>query len=167
MTAGGGALVYTRLARAAYVEWWHERYGGPDDTFDRYAFWQRGRNTVWASARDTEPGDVEPVDGIGIPLLRIGRRIWKPTTIAALHFGAIATRNVFEVTAAETRVLLDRGALEPAPDDPRLWEGMRGFVIPRYLGAPIGLAEWRRGTLASVISKSRRISDLDLPEVAL
>jgi len=154
---------YVAVDGTPYMEWWRELFGTPADTFAESSFWQRGRSSIWVAARGVDPGKVSPVEGVGIPFLRIGEHLWKPTSVAVVEFGVHATRNVVALDAAECRRYLDRESLELAPDDPRGHGVRRGFAIVTYEGVPLGCGLWRRGLLESCVPKGRRLADVDLP----
>ncbi|HJO03760.1 MAG TPA: hypothetical protein QGG47_07290 [Acidobacteriota bacterium] len=154
---------FRRLEREPYASWWTDRFGTPVGLFDGCSMWQRGKSSVWVAALDVDPGATSPVDGVGFPLLRVGGRAWKPTSVGLVHFGLRATRNVVELDANETMRFLAGEAIELATDDPRCGQWSRGFVLARYLGVPLGCAEWRADAIRSVLPKGRRNQAPDLP----
>jgi len=153
---------FARVERQPYVDWWEELFASGSAVFSRYDFFQRGRNSVWIAAADVDLRGLEPCDGVGLPFVRLGRRLWKPTAVAVLHFGATARRGFIEVTESEAVELLARRFIEPGPDDPRV-VGLRGFVIARLRGAPIACIQWRRGRGESCVPKGRALDPVDLP----
>lgn len=157
------STTYARVEAAPFVRWWHETYGGPADLFAGLAFFQRGKGSVWVAAEDVDPGDLAPVDGVGLPFVRVGRRVWKPASPAVLRFGAAATRNVFEATAAEAAAILSGGTVTTPSGDPRVPDPARGHAIVRLGGIPVGCALWRSGALESCVPKGNRIAEADLP----
>ena len=118
---------------------------------------------MWIADATVDPGGLDPVDGVGIPFVRIGRRIWKPTGAAVQHFGGRADRNVLEGTPDEVAALLARQRIELGPDDPRVPERRRGHVIVRFRGVPVGCALWRGQDLESCVPKGKMLPDVDLP----
>ncbi|NKB89212.1 MAG: hypothetical protein GKS06_13425 [Acidobacteria bacterium] len=158
----GNRSDYLQIEPEPWSSWWAEQYGTPTELFDDYSFWQRGKYTIWVAAADIQPGAVSPVDGIGIPLLRTGRDVWKPTSVAVIHFGRDVARNVVDLEADEASRFLGREAIE-FENDARAVLPHRGYVIARYLGVPIGCGLWRRGGLASSVPKGRAMRDLELP----
>ena len=157
---------FQRLDRKPYVSWWTDRFGTPEGLFDSCSMWQRSKASVWVAALDVEPGNVAPVDGVGFPLLRVGGRAWKPTSVGLVHFGLQATRNVVELDANETAHFLAGQTIKLRSDDPRHGLAIRGFILARYLGVPLGCAEWRTGAIRSVVPKGRRNSAADVPRTA-
>ncbi len=154
---------FQRLEREPYINWWTDRFGTSAEIFDRCSMWQRGRASVWVASLDVDPGAADPVDGVGFPLLRVGGRAWKPTSIGLVHFGLGATRNVVELDAGEVARFLAGQEVELATDDPRRQLPNRGYIAARYLGVPIGCAEWRPGLIRSALPKGRRNQSADMP----
>jgi NOL1/NOP2/fmu family ribosome biogenesis protein len=154
---------YSRVEAEPFVTWWREQYEDLPGRLAEATFWRRGRWNVWVASPDVLPGDVEPVDGVGIPFLRTGRQVWKPTQIAAIEFGSTAARNVVDLAFDEMITFLDGGTIRFAPDDARGAEGRRGFVVARHAGVAFGCGLWRQGTLESAVPKGRQVAFLDSP----
>jgi len=146
-----------------YAQWWRERFEPETDIFAGMRFYQRGRANIWVGTADITGLSATRMDAVGIHLLRISRRIWKPTSTAIVAFGHTARANALELDAGEARAFLAGADINMAPEDPR-YEGLsRGFITARYAGVALGCAEWhQRGTLASLIPKSQRVSHIDL-----
>jgi len=146
-------VVPGRPTRAEVVEWWDDRYGIPEATWDAHTFWERGNGKLWAFAGDT----VSPVDaeGVGLRILRTRQEHWKPSTNAVQRFGAAATRNVVELDGEEAA----RFARGDDQDLPR-WDGEWGYVIAAHDLAgglePIGVGLYLHGELRSTVPKGRR-----------
>lgn len=146
-----------------YAEWWNERFAPQSDIFADKRFYQRGRATIWVGTADITGLSDARLDAVGVHLLRIGRRIWKPTSAAIVAFGDLSCANVLELNRDEAVVFLAGGNIELPSDDPRCGKMTRGFITARYCGAALGCAEWHeRGVVASLIPKSQRVSDIDL-----
>lgn len=154
---------YVRVDPEPYHSWWMETYGGPEGLLEGMPCFQRGKNDVWIASPGVEPGRLVPVDGVGIPFARIGRRVWKPAGAAVQQFGAVAERNVLEATPEEAATILSGGTVRPEPDDPRIPADRRGHAIVRRHGIPVGCALWRGRDLESCVPKGRRLVTPDLP----
>jgi NOL1/NOP2/fmu family ribosome biogenesis protein len=154
---------YARVDGAPYIDWWQAQYGGHAGSFADCTFWQRGQRSIWVAAVAVDPGELTPVDGVGIPFLRTAWEVWKPTSVAAIEFGLDAERNVVDLTAAEAVRFLDREAIEFEAPDPRAVLPNRGYAIARYAGVPIGCGLWRRGGIESAVPKGRCVARMDLP----
>lgn len=153
-----------RVEATPYLEWWRETYGGPAGLLDGLACFQGGKYAVWIASVDLDTIGMEHlVEGAGIPFARIGRRHWKPAGPAVRHFGAAATRGVFEATRKETAHFLAGETLPPRADDPRFAGTPRGYAIVRLRGVPIGCGLWCAAGLESNVPKGRRIEAVDLP----
>ena len=154
---------YLPVDGAPYLEWWQHQFATPPEILEGCSFWQRGRYSIWVAAADVDPGEIAPVDGVGIPFLRTGREVWKPTSVAVIEFGLDARRNVVELDRDETMRFLDRQVIEFAAGDARGKLPNRGFVIARYHRLPVGCGLWSRGTLESAVPKGRRMAAMNLP----
>ncbi|AXG06904.1 hypothetical protein DU500_10935 [Haloplanus rubicundus] len=148
-----------RASRAEVIEWWVDRFGLPDDTFDGFTFWEKGAGKIWIFAADLpSPTDVE---GLGMTFLRTRQEHWKPTTNAVQRFGSRATKNVIELAPDEARCFLAGEDLEPD------WDGDWGYLIVAHELAggvePIGVGLYVHDELRSVVPKGRRAS-LSPPE---
>jgi NOL1/NOP2/fmu family ribosome biogenesis protein len=148
-----------RATRREVVEWWVERFGVPEDTFEGYTFWEKGAGKVWIFAADLPTPTA--VEGLGMTFLRTRQEHWKPTTNAVQRFGREATRNVIALDAADARRFLAGEELEPE------WDGDWGYLIVAHGIAggvePIGVGLYVHDELRSVVPKGRRAS-LSPPE---
>ena len=141
-----------RPTREAVVEFWTDRFGLPEETFDGYSFWERGNGKIWAFAGDLEsPAEIE---ALGMSFMRTRQEHWKPSTEAVQRFGGRAERNVMTLSRAEAEAFL-------AGDDQELdWDGDWGYLIVSHELAggsePIGVGLYVHGELRSQIPKGRR-----------
>lgn len=156
-------LRFVRVASRRGFEFCEEIFGVDPACFDGLALYQRGAGTLWTASADLVLDGLRPVDGVGIPLLRIDRAAWKLTSAGAMQFGHTATRNVVELDAAETAAILRREGIVFAPDDSRRELPWKSHVIVRYRGVPLGCALWRGDGLDSSIPKGRVVEEIDLP----
>ena len=152
---------FIRLDGQPYVEWWADRFGLPAETFTGLCFYQRGRSTVWAGVPDVDDLTGARVEAVGIPLLRLGARFWKPTSIAVITFASTAARNVIDLDDHETRRFLAGSESCLGETDPRRDNLTTGFVVARLDGVAIGCGEWHHGTLYSCIPKGKRVVSID------
>jgi NOL1/NOP2/fmu family ribosome biogenesis protein len=154
---------FAEIDGSPYAAWWNERFAPQADIFADKRFYQRGRANIWVGTADITGLSDARVDAVGIHLLRIGRRMWKPTSGAIVAFGDQARANVLELNRDEVAVFLAGGDIGLPSDDPRCGKITRGFVTARYRGAALGCAEWHeRGVVVSLIPKNQRVSDIDL-----
>jgi NOL1/NOP2/fmu family ribosome biogenesis protein len=155
-------VVPGRPTRGEVLDWFDDRFGLGAATFEGYTFWEKGAGKVWAFASDL-PADRVDVEGVGITLLRTRQEHWKPTTSAAVRFGAGATRNRIDLTPAEAAAFL-RGDDRPI----ERWDGDWGYLIAAQGLAgeptPIGVGLYLHGELRSVVPKGRREDLPPLPD---
>lgn len=153
---------FSEIDGAPYRRWWRERFAPPEDPFEGMRFYQRGRSNVWVGTAGLEGLEGTRTDAVGIHVLRISRRFWKPTSAAIVAFGGNASRNFVELSREEASGFLAGGELVLPEGDPRRGHVRRGFIVARYAGVALGCAEWHdRGALVSLIPRSQRVTDLD------
>jgi len=154
---------FVEIDGAPYAGWWRDRFAPRRDPFDAMRFYRRGRSNIWVGTADVRGLEGTRLDAVGIHLLRIGRRLWKPTSTAIRIFGGCATINAIELDTDELGVFLAGSDLELAESDVRREMLDRGFVAVRYHGVAVGCGEWRdSGVLASLLPKSERVPAIDV-----
>jgi NOL1/NOP2/fmu family ribosome biogenesis protein len=148
-----------RATRREVIEWWVDRFGVPEDTFEGDTFWEKGAGKIWIFAADLPTPTA--VEGLGMTFLRTRQEHWKPTTNAVQRFGRAATRNVITLDEADARRFLAGDDLKPE------WNGDWGYLIVAHEIAggvePIGVGLYVHDELRSVVPKGRRAS-LSPPE---
>jgi NOL1/NOP2/fmu family ribosome biogenesis protein len=154
---------FVRVESRDAIEWCESMFGISRDMFDGLQLYQRGKGTLWVGTKGLLLDGLRPVDGAGIPFIRVGRRIWKITSVAAIQFGHAATRNVVEVEAEEARALMRGEAFEFPAGDARADLPWRGHVIARFRGVPLGCMQWRGSGVESSLPKGRHLPEVDLP----
>jgi NOL1/NOP2/fmu family ribosome biogenesis protein len=153
---------FAEVDGAPYRAWWRRRFDPQADPFAGLRFYQRGRATIWVGSADIAGLESTRMDAVGLHLLRIGRRVWKPTSTAIVAFAADARRNVLEMSREEVTAFLAGDEIELPPDDGRRDGLTRGFIAARYAGVGLGCAEWHeRGVLRSLIPKRQRVRGFD------
>ncbi len=146
-----------------YAKWWRDRFDPEDDPFAGMLFYQRGRAKIWVGTAAVAGLTSTNMDAVGIHLLRIGRRFWKPTSAAIVAFAGSARASVIELDRDEVVGFLAGQDVPLAEDDPRRATLPRGFLAARYHGVAVGCAEWHgRAAVRSLIPKNQRITDIDL-----
>lgn len=151
-----------RAEREPVLEFWHEEFGVASETFDGYAFYEKG-GRIWA----VRSGAVEALGGeknldaleyesVGLPLLRVGGEHDKPTTDALQRFGGAATRNVAELGAEEARKFVRGETVKTEFDEEE--DGVDlGYVVARHDGSVLGCGLYFPGELRSQVPKGRRV----------
>jgi len=141
-----------RATRREVVDWWHDRFGVPRETFDGYSLWEKGAGKVWIYAGEApDPADLE---ALGTTFLRTRQEHWKPTTRAVQRFGDRATTEVIELSG-------ERAARFARGEDQELeWDGDWGYLVVAHRLAgerePIGVGLYVYGELRSLIPKGSR-----------
>lgn len=145
--------VQDRPSREAVVDFWHDRYGIPRETWADYSLWERGSGKIWAFHGDL-PSPVR-VQGLGMAVLRTGGEHWKPTTNAVQRFGHRATDCVIDLGPDRARRFL-AGEDQSIPG----WDGDWGYLIVAHELAggrePIGVGLYLQDELRSQMPKGRR-----------
>ena len=137
----------SQTERKEALEYFSTRFGIPGASFNGFCFIKSG-NTVWAVSDVS--GLAEIVNGLkletaGIPLLRMKKTLWKPTTAGLQCFGHQATRNTVDLNDETLETFLREGfllgafCLEP------------GFVIIKWNGQVLGCGLYSKGRLTSQI----------------
>ncbi len=143
-----------RASREEVVDWWHQRFGVPPETFAAFTFWEKGNGKLWAFHADV-PTPIA-VEGLGMTLLRTRQEHWKPTTNAVQRFGSLATRNVLELTPHQA------ARFAAGEDQAVEWDGDWGYLVAAHEVAgerePLGVGLYLHGELRSVVPKGRQES---------
>lgn len=147
-----------------YLRWWCERFGAASDAFAGLACYQRGKSSVWIARCDLALAGLEPVDGVGIPFVRVGRADWKATNAAAVRFGHLATRQFVELAAEDLAAVMRGETLQLRVGDSRVVAATGGHAIVRFRGLGVGCARLVDGELRSEIPRGRQLDCADLPE---
>ncbi len=154
---------FLEIDGSLYAEWWRDRFDLERDPFAGMRFYQRGRAKIWVGTAEVAGLTGTRMDVVGIHMLRIGRRFWKPTSAAIVAFAGGARASVVELDRDEVVRFLAGQDVRLAEDDPRRATLPRGFLAARYHGVAVGCAEWHgREAVRSLIPKNRRIMEIDL-----
>ena len=156
-------LPFIEIDGEPYARWWRDRFDPVNDPFLRMRFYQRGRAKIWVGTAGIANLRSTRTDAVGIHLLRIGGRFWKPTSAGIVAFGGSARASVIDLDRHETVKFLAGEDVRLAKDDVRREVLPRGFIAVRYHCVAIGCAEWHGGeVVTSLIPKNRRITKIDL-----
>lgn len=125
-----------------WIELLTERFGFPEGTFDAFIWHQPNRKAIsLVNSGHQAPSKPEP-SAIGMPFLTTKSRYPKMTTGATLAFGDAATRNIIELTEAQTDKYFSRQCFPIDPSQTKDCTGM-GYVIARFEGVTLGMGLYR------------------------
>jgi NOL1/NOP2/fmu family ribosome biogenesis protein len=141
-----------RATREEVLDFWHDRFGVPPETFDEHTFWERGKGKLWIY-RGEPPSPVD-IEALGMTVLRTRQEHWKPTLEAAQRFGEHATECVIHLSEGEAEAFV-------AGHDQELdWDGDWGYLIVTHdltgRREPVGVGLYVYGELRSQVPKGRR-----------
>lgn len=170
--------VFEPLSASEVAQPWQSRFGIPEDVFSGYQFFRKAKS-IWAIS--DAPLPRLSFESLGMRIMNIKDRPWKPTTCALQVFGKHATRNLVHLDEEQARLFLEGGtqvigpdmkldlAPEPASDsasyqafdlasDP-VSGPMPGYVVVFYRGEVLGCGLYSHGKLISQIPKERRAGE--------
>lgn len=127
---------------------WRSRFGTPEEIFYGYSFFLRARN-IWAISDSALP-DLR-YEALGMRIMSMKNRPWKPTTSALQMFGRHATRNLVVLDREEAWRFLSGGSLRKDCD------AEPGYVVVSYGGDVLGCGLYSSGRLVSQIPKHLRL----------
>jgi NOL1/NOP2/fmu family ribosome biogenesis protein len=135
---------------ASYVaDLWFSRFGIPESIFFAYIFFRKA-NSVWA-LNDADLPRLS-YEAIGMRIMNLKDRPWKPTTSALQIFGRHAAKNLIHLDPANARTFLEGKTLSMESDSEP------GYVVVFYRGEVIGCGLYSHGKLVSQIPKERRMA---------
>lgn len=161
--------MFERIDRDRATSYWVSRFGVPEETFDNYVFYMKGKRKAWAVPREVVEtlegdGDAEgkqfdslDYETVGLPFVRLSGEFPKPTTDALQRFGGAATRNTVSLDDRDTRSFVDGEDVEGR------FDAERGYVVVQHsdtgavLGCGLYLDDEDNETLRSLVPKGRRI----------
>lgn len=134
--------------RSLIARMWQDRFGIPHNIFDDYSFYRRAQN-IWAFCNAPLPRFS--YEAVGLRMMNLKEKPWKPTTCALQVFGKYATKNFICLNEEEARCFLaGERLLQEANVEP-------GYVVVFYKGEVLGCALYSHGRLISQLPKELRI----------
>lgn len=135
------------LERSEVAAMWRERFGIPESAFDGYRFYRKAQS-VWVVSDVDLPG--LSYEALGMRMMDLKGRVWKPTTCALQVFGRLASRNMVHLDDDQARAFLAGGTREiESATEP-------GYAVVFYRGEVLGCGLYSRGRLISQIPKEMR-----------
>jgi NOL1/NOP2/fmu family ribosome biogenesis protein len=151
---------FVPLSTSEVADLWRSRFEGPEETFEGYRFYRKA-NSIWVISEANLPNFS--YEALGMRMISLKDRPWKPTTCALQIFGRYATKNVVHLNDEQAMAFLagESQSLEAGckaseagcePCEP-------GYVVVFYRGEVLGCGLYSRGRLASQLPKERRMSN--------
>lgn len=144
--------IFEPLDRSFVAELWGERFGIPPSVFSPYVFFKKA-NSVWAANEAIFPR--LSYEAIGMRIMDLKDRPWKPTTSALQVFGQHATKNLIHLDENKARSFMEGRTLEVES------EAQSGYVVVFNKEEVLGCGLYSRGLLASQIPKERRLASIE------
>ena len=141
--------VFEPLDTSYVADLWNSRFGITESAFSGYRFFRKAQS-VWAINEANLPR--LSYETIGMRIMNLKDRPWKPTTSALQVFGRHATRNLIHLDPINARIFLEGKTLVIESDcEP-------GYVVVFYRGEVLGCGLYSHGKLVSQIPKERRMA---------
>lgn len=144
--------IFEPLDTSFVADLWGERFGIPPSAFAGFAFFRKA-NSVWAANEALFPN--LSYEAIGMRIMNLKDRPWKPTTSALQVFGLHATRNLIHLDSANSRSFMEGKTLAIESDSES------GYVVVFYRGEVLGCGLYSHGKLVSQIPKERRMASAE------
>lgn len=154
------------LERAEVEEMWHSRFGIEENAFKGYKFYRKAQS-IWVISEADLP--KISYEALGLRMISLKDRPWKPTTCALQIFGKSATKNVIHLNEEQARKFLagETSGLEAECETEYMPERKSeckpecepGYVIVFYRGDVLGCGLYSRGKLSSQLPKERRMAN--------
>ncbi len=118
---------------------WQSRFGIPEEVFAGYSFYRKAQS-VWVCSNAVLPG--LGYETIGLRMISLKDRPWKPTTSALRIFGKHATKNLVCLTLEQAKIFMAGGSqiiqTDKAMDS--------GYVVVMYKDNILGCGLYSHGT---------------------
>ena len=150
--SSGKRNIFEPLERSFVAELWGERFGIPESVFSGYVFFKKA-HSVWAANDAILPR--LSYEAIGMRIMNLKDRPWKPTTSALQVFGRHATKNLIHLDSADARSFMEGRTLAIESNSES------GYVVIFYRGEVLGCGLYSRGLLVSQIPKERRLASTE------
>ncbi len=144
--------IFEPLDCSFVADLWGERFGISPSAFSGYIFFRKA-NSVWAANKSILPR--LSYEAIGMRIMNLKDRPWKPTTSALQLFGQYATKNIIHLDSTDARAFMEGRTLAVESD------AKSGYVVVFYGGEVLGCGLYSRGVLTSQIPKERRLASAE------
>lgn len=146
---GRRGSLFEPMGKEEVVALLHSRFGIPGDAFEGCRFYRKAKS-IWVISDEDLPN--LSYEALGLRMISLKDRPWKPTTCALQIFGKYATKNVVYLNDCQAKAFL-AGESQPLEA-----ECEPGYVVVFYRGDVLGCGLYSRGALASQLPKERRIA---------
>jgi NOL1/NOP2/fmu family ribosome biogenesis protein len=140
---------FEAIDSAEVIAAWQSRFDMPGEAFIGFAFYRRAQN-IWAFS------DVDlprlSYEAVGMRMMSLKEKPWKPTTCALQVFGRHARKNTVALNSEQARRFMSGESQDLEA------EAEAGFVIALFQDQVLGCGLYSRGKLVSQLPKERRIS---------
>lgn len=116
---------------------WQSRFGIPEEVFSGYSFYRKAQS-IWVCSNAHLPG--LKYETIGMRMISLKDRPWKPTTSALRIFGKHATKNVICLTLEQAKIFMAGASQNIQPDS----EMDSGYVVVIYRDNVLGCGLYSR-----------------------
>lgn len=141
--------IFEPLDASFVTDLWNLRFGIPESIFSGYIFFRKA-NSVWALNYASLPR--LSYEAIGMRIMNLKDRPWKPTTSALQIFGRHAAKNLIHLDPINARTFQEGKTLAMESDSEP------GYVVVFYSGEVLGCGLYSHGKLVSQIPKERRMA---------
>ena len=140
--------MFEPLENSVVAELWNSRFGVATQAFDGFRFFRKS-HSVWAICNSHIP--KLSYETLGMRIMNLKDRPWKPTTCALQIFGRSATKNLIHLDEAGAKIFLTGGSqpIESVSEP--------GYVVVFYRGEVLGCGLYSHGKLISQLPKERRM----------
>ena len=128
---------------------WKSRFGIPEKAFAGYRFFRKAQSIWMISASELPNLSYE---ALGMRIMNLKDRPWKPTTCALQILGKHATKNLVHLNETQAMTFLEGKSL---PVDTNLEPG---YVVVLYREEVLGCGLYSRGIVVSQLPKERRMT---------
>lgn len=143
--------VFEPLDRSDVTVLWGERFGIPESAFEGYRFFRKAQS-VWVISDIDLP--ALSYEALGMRIMNLKDRPWKPTTSALQIFGRFASKNLVYLDDDQAGAFLagESRQIESSSEP--------GYVVVFYRGDVLGCGLYSRGRLISQIPKEFRTQSI-------
>ncbi len=117
---------------------WRKRFGISEDTFSGCSFYKKAQS-IWVCSSAPLPG--LSFETIGMRMISLKDRPWKPTTAALRVFGKHATKNSVRLTLEQAKIFM-AGESQMIEADSEIDPG---YVVATYKDVVLGCGLYSRG----------------------